>query len=113
MKQHQLIGCVWHITPLYASQAGYRRSPKVPASSKSVKKWTVDAKWDSFDLGELASSFSLGGVPKSIAANVQIRELEAGADVHRGTHHSEGLSHIEPERSSGQFPVPSECLTGL
>ena len=49
-----------------------------------------------FHLGELASGFLHSGVLRSIDA--QIRDLETGADVLRGTHLSEGLSHIEPER---------------
>ena len=44
----------------------------------------------------LVSGFLLGGIPRIIV--VQIRELEAGADHRRGTHLSEGLSHIEPEK---------------
>ena len=44
---------------------------------------------------------------------MQIRELDAVADVHRGTHLSEGPSCVEPEQLSGQFSVPSGCPTGL
>ena len=57
--------------------------------------------WDGFDLGEVAPGFLFGGIPRIIA--VQIREPEAGADVLRGTHLSEGLSHIEPEDVSFQY----------
>ena len=53
--------------------------------------------WGGFDLSELVPSFLLG-VARIIT--VQIRELEASADVRRGTHLSEGLSHIEPEEVS-------------
>ena len=48
-----------------------------------------------FHLGQLASGVLHSGVMRSIDA--QIRDLETVADVLRGTHLSQGLSHIEPE----------------
>ena len=101
---------VVHITPLHASRSWLRRPSTVPASSKSAKKSsTVDGEWDDY-LGDVASAFLHSGVLRILG--VQSRELEAVADVRRGTHLSERLPRIESERFKRSI-LSAWCPAGL